>query len=74
MERPKYNVGDLLIINPAYYTLEHEKDNKSICIVLEYEVRPFEHYILTNLFNEDNIYKFNRTKEFVEKYYDHYKT
>jgi hypothetical protein len=70
----KYKIGDLIIINPIYYTLEHEKDISTICIVLEYIENPFEFYILTNLFEEDKIYKFNRTREFVERYYDAYKT
>lgn len=74
MQKQKYSIGDLVKINPMYYTLEHEKDNTTICIVLDYIKKPFEQYILTSLFDNDRIIKFNRTKEFVEKYYDPYKT
>jgi hypothetical protein len=74
MENQKYNIGDLVKINPIYYTLEHERDNVTICIILDYLIQPFEHYILTNLFDDDRLVKFNRTKEFVERYYDPYKT
>lgn len=74
MEKPKYNIGDLVVINRTYYTLEHENDDASICIVLDFTTHPFSYYILTNLFDNDRFYKFNRTKEFVEKYYEPYKT
>jgi len=74
METQRYNVGDLIVINPMYYTLENKNNHIIICIVLDYLKNPFEHYILTNLFDNDNLIKFNRTKEFVEKYYDPYKT
>lgn len=73
MANQKYNIGDLIKMSHIYYTSESDNDKNRICIVLEYNQHPFEHYILTNLFDDGKIYKFSRTKEFVEKYYDLYK-
>lgn len=74
MKKPKYNIGDLVKMNPIYHISQYQKNEISFFIVLDYVENPFEHYILTNLFDDDKIIKYKRTKQFVEKYYDQHKT
>ena len=71
MVKTKFEIGDLIYVSPTLYSLT-EKDENNICIILDFVIHPYEHYVLTNLFQNDRLFKFTRTKEFIEKYYDRY--
>ena len=71
MVKPKFEIGDLIHISPIFYSLT-EKDENNICIILDYANHPYDHYVLTFLFQNDRLTKFTRTKEFIEKHYDKY--